>query len=106
MSRHQLRYAIHGIALGLIASAVVISGTIMIARLSDGRQIGHGVPLGFVLFTAIFVLIVYRIRRGYRPRRRTASSTRFVTPDAVTELPNEYRLQDQSSPEDHQTRSA
>ena len=56
MSRHQVRYAIHGIGIGLTASVVLISGMIMIFRLSVGRHIGHRVPFGFVLFTAILVL--------------------------------------------------
>ena len=87
MSRHQVRYAIHGIGIGLTASVVLISGMIMIFRLSVGRHIGHRVPFGFVLFTAILVLIVYRLRRKYfYVGRRTATSTRAASNGAVTEL--------------------
>jgi hypothetical protein len=86
MSRHQVGYAIHGIGIGLTASAVVISGTIMIVRLSLGRLIGHRVPFGFVLFTTIFVLIVYRFRREYFDLEpKAARSTRSATHGAVTE---------------------
>ena len=99
MSKHQVRYAIHGVGIGLAASVVLISGTIMILRLSLGRHIGHRVPFGFFLFTAIFVLIVYRLRRRYFYReRKTARSTRSATQGAVTEL-------SQSNAED-QTKSA
>ena len=99
MSRHQVRYAIHGIGIGLTASGVLISGTIMILRLSLGRHIGHRVPFGFFLFTTIFVLIVYRLRRKYfYVGRKTARSTRSATQGAVTEL-------SQSSAGDH-TKSA
>jgi hypothetical protein len=45
------------------------------------------VPLGFVLFTTIFVLIVYRLRRKYfYLEHKTARSTRSATHGAVTEL--------------------
>jgi hypothetical protein len=99
MSRHQVRYAMHGIGIGLTASVVLISGTIMILRLSLGKQIGHRVPASFVLFTAIFVLIVYRLRRKYfYVGRKTARSTRSATHGAVTEF-------SQSSAGDH-TKSA
>jgi hypothetical protein len=87
MSRHQVRYAIHGIGIGLTASAVLISGLMMILRLSLGRHIGHRVPFSFVLFTAIFVLIVYRLRRKYfYVERKRARSTRSATHGAVSEL--------------------
>ena len=101
MSRHHVRYAIHGIGIGLTASVVLISGTMMILRLSLGRHIGHRVPFGFVLFTAIFVLIVYRLRRKYfYVGRNTARSARSATHGVVTEL-------SESSAEDHnQTKSA
>jgi hypothetical protein len=101
MSRHQVRYAIHGIGIGLTASVVFISGTIMIFRLSVGRHIGHRVPFAFVLFTAILLLIVYRLRSKYfYLARKTATSTRSATTGAVTEL-------SESSAADHnQTKSA
>jgi hypothetical protein len=100
MSRHQVRYAIHGIGIGLIASVVLISGTIMILRLSLGRHVGHRIPFGFALFTAIFVLIVYRLRREYfYVGCNTARSTRSATHGAVTEL-------SESSAEDHSQKSA
>jgi hypothetical protein len=87
MSRHQVRYAMHGIGIGLTASVVLISGTIMILRFSLGRHIGHRVPFGFVLFTAIFVLIVYRLRRKYfYVEHKTARRRRSATHGAVTEL--------------------
>jgi hypothetical protein len=99
MSRHQVRYAMHGIGIGLTASVVLISGMIMILRLSLGKHIGHRVPFSFVLFTTIFVLIVYRLRRKYfYVGRKTARSTRSATQGAVTEL-------SQSSAGDH-TKSA
>jgi hypothetical protein len=101
MSRHQVRYAMHGIGIGLTASVVLISGTIMILRLRLGRPIGHRVPFGFVLFTAIFALIVYRLRRkSFYVGRNAARITRSATHGAVTEL-------SESSAEDHnQTKSA
>jgi hypothetical protein len=87
MSRHQVRYAMHGIGIGLTASVVLILGIVMILRLSLGKQIGHGVPFGLVLSTTIFVLIVYRLRRKYLyVERKTARSTRSATHGAVTEL--------------------
>jgi hypothetical protein len=99
MSRHQVRYAIQGIGIGLIASVVLISGTIMILRLSLGKYIGHRVPASFVLFTTIFVLMVYRLRHKYfYLKRKTVRSTRSATHGAVTEL-------SQSSAGDH-TKSA
>ena len=101
MSRHQVRYAIHGIGIGLTASVVLISGTIMVLRLSLGRQIGHRVPFSFLLFTTIFVLMVYRLRRKYfYLKRKAARSTRSATHSAVAEL-------SQSSESDqNQTKSA
>jgi hypothetical protein len=87
MSRHQVRYAMHGIGIGLIASVVLILGIVMILRLSLGTQIGHRVSFSFVLFTTIFVLIIYRLRRKYfYVERKTARSTRSATHGAVTEL--------------------
>jgi hypothetical protein len=87
MSRRQVRYAIHGIEIGLTASVVLISGTIMIVRVSIGRQIGHRLPFGFALFTTLFVFIVYRLRHKYfYLERKTARSTRSATRGAVTEL--------------------
>ena len=83
MSRHQVRYAIQGIGLGLAASGVLISGTILIVQLSLGGHIRHRVLFGFVLFTTIFVLMVYRLMYFERKPRR---STRSVTYGAVTEL--------------------
>ena len=81
--KKQLRYAAEGTAIGLIASLVLISGTMVIVRLSLGRHIGHRVPFGFVLFTTIFVLIVYRLMYVEREPSR---STRSVTYGTVTEL--------------------
>lgn len=92
MSRHQVRYAMHGIGIGLTASGVLISSTMMVLRLSVGRHIGHRLPFGFVLFTTIFfttifVLMVYRLRRKYfYLGRKTARGTRSATHGAVTEL--------------------
>ena len=87
MSRHQVRYAMHGIGIGLTASVVLISGTIMILRLSLGRHIGHRVPFGFVLSTGIFVWIVYRLRRKYfYLERKTGRSNRSTTHGTVSEL--------------------
>jgi hypothetical protein len=85
MSRHQVRYAILGIGTGLTASGVLISGTILIVQLSLGLHISHRVPFGFVLFTTIFVLIVYRLRRKYfHLKRTTARITRSATHSAMT----------------------
>jgi hypothetical protein len=81
--KKQLRYAAEGAAIGLIASLVLISGAIMIVRLSFGMHIGHRVPFGFVIFTTIFVLMVYRLRYLEPEPSR---STRSVTYGAVTEL--------------------
>jgi hypothetical protein len=68
-----------------LRALVLISGAIMIVRFSIGRHIGHRVPFGFVLFTTIFVLIVYRLRRKYfHLKRRTARITRSATHIAVT----------------------
>jgi hypothetical protein len=87
MSRHQVRYAMHGIGIGLTASGVLLSSTMMVLRLSLGRQIGHRLPFAFVLFTTIFLLIVYRLRRKYfYLGRKTARGTRSATHGAVTEL--------------------
>jgi hypothetical protein len=87
MSRHQVRYAMHGIGIGLTASGVLISSTMMVLRLSLGRHIGHRLPFAFVLFTTIFLLIVYRLRRKYfYLGRKTARGTRSATHGAVTEL--------------------
>jgi hypothetical protein len=101
MSRHQVRYAIHGIGIGLTASVVLISGMIMIFRLSVGRHIGHRVPFGFVLFAVILVLIVYRLRRKYfYVGRKRTTSTRSATNGAVTEL------SDSSAGDPNRTKSA
>ena len=82
--KKQLRYAAEGTAIGLIASLVLISGTIMIVRFSIGRHIGHRVAFGFVLLITIFILMVYRLMHLKRePRRR---STRSASYGAVTEL--------------------
>jgi hypothetical protein len=87
MSRHQVRYAMHGIGIGLTASVVLILGIVMILRLSLGKEIGHRVSFSFVLFTTIFVLIVYRLRRKYfYVGRKRARSIRSATHGAVTEL--------------------
>jgi hypothetical protein len=77
----------HGIGIGLTASGVLLSGAIMIFRLSLGRQLGHRVPFCFVLFTTIFLLIVFRVRRKYfyLERKRTGK-TRSAPRGAVTEL--------------------
>lgn len=82
--KKQLRYAAEGTAIGLTASLVLISGTIMIVRFSIGRHLGHRVPFGFVLLITIFILMVYRLMHFKRePRRR---STRSASYGAVTEL--------------------
>jgi hypothetical protein len=52
----------------------------MVFRLGTGRPIGHRVPLGFVLFTAIFLWIVYRLRRDLYPQHVTSPAS------SVTEL--------------------
>jgi hypothetical protein len=109
MSRHQLRYAIHGIAIGLIAAVVFISGTIMIVQLSLGKHIGPRVPFGLGLLTTILLLIVYRLRRVYfYPKHKTARSTRSATRGAVTELSeSEFHPGTHSSATDqNQTKSA
>jgi membrane-bound ClpP family serine protease len=101
--KRQLRYAIHGIAIGLIASGGVISGVIVMVRLSSGRHIGHRVPLGFVLFTTILILIVYRIMRyPFYLQRKTRQRTRSVTRGAVTELSAEQS----SAGDQNRTKSA
>jgi hypothetical protein len=66
-----------------LRALVLISGAIMIVRFSIGRHIGHRVPFGFVLFTPILVLMVYRLMYLEREPRR---SPRSVTYRAVTEL--------------------
>lgn len=109
MSRHQFGYAIHGIAIGLIASIVLISGAIMLIRFSDGMQIGHRVPIGFALFSMILIVIFYRMRHGYyRRQRRTGRSARSVTRSAVTEFSEgDGRLGDKSNAANqNQTKSA
>jgi hypothetical protein len=84
---NQLRYAVQGIAAGAIASLVLISGTIIIVRLSTGRSIGHRVPLGFVISTAILVFVIYWISREPPYREHKARrSPQSVTRSAVTEL--------------------
>jgi hypothetical protein len=85
MSRHQVRYAIQGIGLGLAASGVLISGTILIVQLSLGGHIRHRVLFGFVLFTTIFVLMVYRLRHKYfYLKRKTVRNTRSATHSTMT----------------------
>jgi TRAP-type C4-dicarboxylate transport system permease small subunit len=81
--KKQLRYAAAGTAIGLIASLVLILGTIMIVRFSIGKHIGHRVPFGFVLFILVLVFMVYRLMHLEPEPRR---STRSVTYGAVTEL--------------------
>lgn len=81
--KKQLRYAVEGTAIGLIASVVLILGATIVVRFSIGRHIGQLVPFGFVLFITILVLMVYRPRYLEREPRR---STRSVTSGAVTEL--------------------
>jgi hypothetical protein len=85
--KKQLRYAAQGIAAGVIASLVLISGTIIIVRLRTGNSIGHGVPLGFILSTAILVFVIYWISREPPYREdKTRRSPQSVTRSAVTEL--------------------
>jgi CHASE3 domain sensor protein len=81
--KKQLRYAAEGTAIGLIASLVLILGTMMIVRFSIGKHIGHRVPFGFVLLITILVLMVYRLMYLEREPRRSPRSVTYV---AVTEL--------------------
>jgi hypothetical protein len=83
-SRKQLRYALQGIATGLIASLTLISGIVMLVRHSIGRHIGHRGPLAFALLTTILVLLVYRF---WRAEGEPGRSTRSATHGEVTELP-------------------
>ncbi len=83
LRKKQLRYAVEGTAIGLIASVVLILGAIMIVRFSIGRHIAPLVPFGFVLFMTILVLMVYRPRYLEREPRQSTGS---VTYGAVTEL--------------------
>lgn len=83
----QLRYAAQGIAAGVIASLVLISGTIMIVRHSTGRPIGQMVPLGCGLFTAMLIFIIYRLMREPPYREDKAKRTpQSVARGTVTEL--------------------
>jgi hypothetical protein len=78
--RKHRRYAAQGISIGLAASLMIFCGLMIVFRLSAHRHIGHRVPLGLVLSTAILALLVHRFMLVTPKSRR-----RPVTP-AITEL--------------------
>jgi uncharacterized membrane protein YobD (UPF0266 family) len=78
--KKQLRIAAQGISTGLAASLVIFCGLIIVFRYSTHRHIGHGLSLGFFLFTAILVLLVYRFMIV------TPKSRRRPVTHAITEL--------------------
>ena len=57
---------------------MIFCGLMILFRLSAHRGIGHRVPLGFVLFTAILVWLVYRFMI-VAPKSRRRPVTRAIT---------------------------
>lgn len=76
--RRQLRIAVAGISTGLAASLMIFFGLMIMFRISAHRHIGHRVPLGLVLFTAILALLVYRFML-VAPKSRRRPVTRAIT---------------------------
>src|SRR5690349_9222838 len=60
-SEQKTRYAVQGIALGVVASLFFISGGIIIVQFHNETHIDRALAFGFVLFTTIFVAMVYRL---------------------------------------------
>jgi hypothetical protein len=81
--KKQLRYAAQGIAIGLIASLALISGTIAIVRWIVGKHISYKLPLGCAFLTMILVVMISRL---WHVKRKSGRSRRSVTSAAVTEL--------------------
>ena len=65
MSSRRLRRAIHGIALGLTASLVLVSGVIIILRFGSAMYLGDRAPYAVAVFVVIFVWIAYRLWRDF-----------------------------------------
>ena len=59
---------------------MIFCGLLVMLRHSAGRSIGHRVPFGFVLFTAILAFLVYRFMFVISESRRRPVSR------AITEL--------------------
>jgi uncharacterized membrane protein len=78
-----LRRACEGIAIGLVASIALISGTAVIVRLIIGAPIGHRMPLGCVFFIGVLIAMIYRL---WHIRPEPSRSRRFETYGTVTEL--------------------
>jgi hypothetical protein len=78
--KKQLRIAAQGISIGLVASLMVFCGLLIMFRLIAHRGIGHRVPFGLALFTAILALLVYRFMIV------TPRSRRRPVAHAITEL--------------------
>lgn len=82
MSRRKLRYAIHGIVLGLSPALVLIPGLLIIARVSYGRHVGHRLLFGFASGVALFVLTIFWFgRKYYRSKTKAPQSIRSA-PDS------------------------
>jgi hypothetical protein len=81
--KKQLRYAAQGIAIGLIASLALISGTIAIVQWIVGRPVSYMLLFGCAFFTMILIVMIYRLWHVKRKLGRTRGS---VTSTAVTEL--------------------
>jgi uncharacterized membrane protein YgdD (TMEM256/DUF423 family) len=77
LKKHR-RYAAQGISIGLAASLMIFCGLMIMFRLSAHRHIGHGVPFGFVLFTAILVWLVHRFL-VVAPKSRRRPVTHAIT---------------------------
>jgi hypothetical protein len=70
----------------VIASLAFISGAIIIVQFNDQAHIGHALPFGFVLFTTLFVVMVYRLWRVDVEPEQKAQNQRSLFHDPVIEI--------------------
>jgi amino acid permease len=81
--KRQLRYAAQGVAIGLIASVALISGTIVIVRWIIGEQVSQKLTFGCAFFTLVLIVMIYRF---WHVKRKSGESRRSEADGAVTEL--------------------
>jgi hypothetical protein len=81
----QALYAVPGIAIGVIASLFFISGGIIIVQFNNGTHIERALAFSFVLFTAIFVAMAYRLWHVEVEPEQMAQNQRSLLHDPVIE---------------------
>jgi TRAP-type C4-dicarboxylate transport system permease small subunit len=82
----QALYAVQGIAIGVIASLVFISGGIIIVQINAKTHICYALPFGFVLFITVIVVMVYRLWRVEVEPEQTAQNQRSLLHDPAFEI--------------------